>query len=136
MLVNHPKTMGYVHEVVKEKPSINNSEIRCRYRGNQSGSHGSGPHVSRKYEYKYEPQAGIDCGMVRMVYFVRDNSNEEGAFCVVPGCACGQPRSTSPPCHPPVTSDGACGVSCLAACAHSTQGQPPPAAGLHSGQCR
>ena len=84
-LVDHPRTMAYVSEVVKERPSINNSEIRCRYRGNQSGSHGSGPHVSRKYQYKFEPDAGIDCGMCRMVYFVRDNSNAEGAFCVVPG---------------------------------------------------
>ena len=66
-LVDHPRTMAYVHEVVKEKPSINNTEIRCRYRGNQSGSHGSGSVVSRKYRYDYRPESGIECGMVRMV---------------------------------------------------------------------
>ena len=46
--------------------------------------------------------------MIQMVYFVHDNSNEEGAFCVVPSCACNQPH-TFPP-HPHATSDG---VSCL-----------------------
>jgi hypothetical protein len=66
-LVDHPRTMAYVHEVVKEKPSINNTEIRCRYHGNQSGSHGSGSVVSRKYRYDYRPESGIECGMVRMV---------------------------------------------------------------------
>eukprot|EP01050_Picozoa_sp_SAG11_P025031 SAG11_NODE_5517_length_1538_cov_1.808895_1_plen_108_part_00 len=69
---------------MREKPSINNTEIRCRYRGNQSGSHGSGAVVSRKYWYDYRPESGIECGMVRMVYFVRDNSNKGGAFCVAP----------------------------------------------------
>lgn len=72
-LVNHERTMKYVHEVVKEGPTINNSEIRCRYRGNASGAHGSGSVVSRKYRYDYRPESGIECGMVRMVYFVRDN---------------------------------------------------------------
>ena len=54
-------------EVVKESPTINNSEIRCRYRGNFSGSHGSGSVVPRKYRYEYRPESGIECGMVRMV---------------------------------------------------------------------
>ena len=66
-LIDHPRTMAYVHEVVKEKPSINNTEIRCRYHGNQSGSHGGGEVVSRKYRYDYRPESGIECGMVRMV---------------------------------------------------------------------
>lgn len=82
-LVNHPRTMKYVHGVVKERPTINNSEIHIRYRGNQTGMHGGGP-TSGKYRYSYGPQ-GIACMMVRMVYFVHDVDDEGGAFCVVPG---------------------------------------------------
>jgi hypothetical protein len=41
-LFDHEKTMGYVRSVVKERPGVNNTEIRLRYSGNQSGSHGSG----------------------------------------------------------------------------------------------
>mgnify|MGYP003331914229 CR=1 FL=1 len=40
VLVNHARTMEYIHAIVKSRPTINNSEIRIRYRGNASGSHG------------------------------------------------------------------------------------------------
>jgi hypothetical protein len=83
VLVNHERTMGYVHGIVKERPTINNSEIRIRYKGNQSNMHGGGP-TSGKYRYIYG-ENGIECMMVRMVYFVHDVNNEQGAFCVVPG---------------------------------------------------
>ena len=84
VLVNHGRTMDYIHAIVKARPTINNSEIRIRYRGNASGSHGGSRTANQKYRYSFGEQ-GIDCMMVRMVYFVRDCSNEEGAFCVVPG---------------------------------------------------
>ena len=84
ILVDHERTMGYVREVIQERPTINNSEIRIRYQGNQSGTHGGGDEVSRKYRYRHISQ-GIDCMMVRMVYFVQDVTNDQGAFCVVPG---------------------------------------------------
>jgi len=84
VLVNHGRTMDYIHAIVKARPTINNSEIRIRYRGNASGSHGGSRTANQKYRYSFGAQ-GIDCMMVRMVYFVRDCSNEEGAFCVVPG---------------------------------------------------
>ena len=84
VLVNHARTMDYIHAIVKSRPTINNSEIRIRYRGNASGSHGGSRTANQKYRYSFGEQ-GIDCMMVRMVYFVRDCSNEEGAFCVVPG---------------------------------------------------
>ena len=82
-LVDHPRTMGYVNGVVQDRPTINNSEIRIRYQGNATGAHAGGP-VGSKYQYQFN-EKGIDCKMVRMVYFVQDVSNEQGAFCVVPG---------------------------------------------------
>ena len=81
-LVGHAKTMAYIQAIVQERPTINNSEIRIRYPGNQTGSHMGGP-VSWKHRYTYTPR-GIDCMMVRMVYFVHDVNPGEGEFCVVP----------------------------------------------------
>ena len=83
-LLDHQPTMDYVHGVVKERPTINNSEIRIRYRGNATGCHGGTVSASQKYRYSFT-ERGIDCMMVRMVYFIHDCSNEQGAFCVVPG---------------------------------------------------
>ena len=39
-LINHGPTMQYIHEVIKTRPTINNSEIRIRYHGNKTKSHG------------------------------------------------------------------------------------------------
>ena len=82
-LVNHPKTMDYIHAIVQGKIRINNSELRIRYTGNASGTHMGGP-IGTKYRYGFG-RNGIDCMMVRMIYFPHDVTNEEGAFCVVPG---------------------------------------------------
>ncbi len=82
-LVNHPKTLGYIRPIFRERPAINNSELRVRYRGNVSGMHMGGP-VGGKYRYGYRDNQ-IDCMMVRMIYFVHDVAFEQGAFCVVPG---------------------------------------------------
>ncbi len=82
-LVNEPKTMSYIRGIVQERPTINNSELRVRYTGNYTGTHMGGP-ISTKYRYSFTAK-GIDCMMVRMIYFVHDVSAEEGAFCVVPG---------------------------------------------------
>ena len=85
VLVDHSRTMEYVHAVLKDRPTINNSEIRIRYKGNASGSHG-GHRPERNSKYRYSFSDGrIDCMMVRMVYFVQNVANEQGAFCVVPG---------------------------------------------------
>lgn len=83
-LVNHARTMNYINNIVKSRPTINNSEIRIRYRGNATGSHGGSRAANQKYKYSYG-ENGIDCMMVRIVYFVHDCNNEQGAFCVVPG---------------------------------------------------
>lgn len=82
-LVNHPKTMAYITEIVQGKIRINNSELRIRYTGNASGTHMGGP-IDHKYRYGFNAK-GIDCMMVRMIYFPHDVSDEEGSFCVVPG---------------------------------------------------
>ena len=84
VLVNHECTMAYIQAIVQERATVNNSEIRIRYTGNQSGTHGGTRMAGRKYKYEFN-QKGIDCMMVRMIYFVHDVSDEEGAFCVVPG---------------------------------------------------
>ena len=82
-LVNEPKTMAYIEAIVQDRPVINNSELRVRYTGNHTGIHMGGP-LSHKYRYNYN-ERGIDCMMVRMIYFIHDVSADEGAFCVVPG---------------------------------------------------
>ena len=82
-LVNDAKTMSYIQSIIQERPAINNSELRIRYKGNYSDTHMGGP-ISQKYRYSFT-ERGIDCMMVRMIYFVHDVSVEEGAFCVVPG---------------------------------------------------
>jgi hypothetical protein len=82
-LVDHPATMAYVRKVVQGPVRVNNSEIRIRYRGNASGTHMGGP-IDHKYRYGFNGR-GIDCMMVRMIYFLHDVGMDEGPFCVVPG---------------------------------------------------
>ena len=83
VLVDHAPTMAYIRAIVQERPTINNSEIRIRYPGNQTAAHCGGP-VGLKLRYYYNA-AGINCMMVRMVYFVHDVEPGQGEFCVVPG---------------------------------------------------
>lgn len=82
LLVQHPPTMDLICGIVQERPTINNSEIRIRYPGNQSRTHMGGP-IANKYRYSYNAQ-GINCMMTRMVYFVHDVGEDDGPFCVVP----------------------------------------------------
>lgn len=82
VLVNHARTMDFIRGIVQERPTINNSEIRIRYQGNQSHTHMGGP-ISGKYRYSYNAK-GIDSMMVRMIYFIHDVGPEDGPFCVVP----------------------------------------------------
>jgi len=84
VLVNHGPTMAYIGGIVQGRATINNSEIRIRYRGNQSGSHGGMRPENQKYRYAFNA-GGIDCMMVRMIYFIHDVSRDQGAFSVVPG---------------------------------------------------
>jgi hypothetical protein len=83
ILVDHQKTMDYIRPIIQGKIRINNSEIRIRYTGNASGTHMGGP-IDHKYRYAFNTQ-GIDCMMVRMIYFLHPVDDEHGAFCVVPG---------------------------------------------------
>ena len=82
-LVNDPKTMSYVRPILQGRIRINNSEIRLRYPGNATGTHMGGP-IDHKYRYGFNVQ-GIDCMMVRMIYFLHEVGHGEGEFCVVPG---------------------------------------------------
>ena len=82
VLLNHEKTMSYISQIVMTRPTINNSELRVRYPKNATGAHMGGP-IDHKYRYTVT-QGKIDCMMVRMIYFLHDVSNEQGAFCVVP----------------------------------------------------
>ncbi len=82
VLVDHAPTMSFIRKIVQERPTINNSEIRIRYPGNQTGSHLGGP-VASKYRYTYN-ERGINCMMLRMIYFVHDVAAGQGEFCVVP----------------------------------------------------
>ena len=82
LLVAHALTMSYIDAIVQERATINNSEIRIRYPGNQTGTHMGGP-ISPKHMYSYN-QAGFNCMMVRMIYFVHDVEPDDGPFCVVP----------------------------------------------------
>lgn len=82
MLVDHPRTMDLICGIIQERPTINNSEIRIRYPGNQSRTHMGGP-ISPKYRYHFQ-DGKIDCMMTRMIYFVHDVGEEDGPFCVVP----------------------------------------------------
>ena len=83
VLVGDPRTMAYIRAVVQARPTINNSEIRIRYRGNCSHTHMGGP-IDHKYRYGFN-RRGIDCMMVRTIYFVHGVTCDQGAFCVVPG---------------------------------------------------
>jgi len=82
-LINHPKTIDYIAKIVQGRIRINNSEIRLRYPSNASVTHMGGP-IDHKYRYGFNGK-GIDCMMVRMIYFPHAVTNEEGAFSVVPG---------------------------------------------------
>ena len=84
VLVGHERTLEYVRAVVAPRPTVNNSEIRIRYKGNASPHHGGSRGENQKYRYNFASER-IDCMMVRMIYFVHDNDAEGGAFTVVPG---------------------------------------------------
>ena len=82
-LIDHPATLAIVRAAVRGRVTINNSEIRIRYQGNCTGAHMGGP-LDKKYQYRTDPE-GIDCTMVRMVYFLQHVKADDGAFSVVPG---------------------------------------------------
>ena len=102
MLVDHGPTMEYIRGIVAQRPTINNSEIRVRYRGNASRHHGGRRPETQKYRYSFT-DGRIDCMMVHMVYFVHDVATDQGAFTVVPGTHKSQlpcPYGTDPDTEP------------------------------------
>ena len=84
-LIGHERTTQYINRIVPQPAVINNSELRIRYRDNQSRMHMGLPR-SRMAKYRYEVVDGqIVCNMVRMVYFLHDVNLEQGPMCFVPG---------------------------------------------------
>ena len=81
-LVDHRPTMACMDAIISGRATINTAEIRIRYHGNATNAHGGGP-AAQKYRYSFQDR--IDCMMVRMVYFIQDVGDAEGALCVVPG---------------------------------------------------
>ena len=43
ILLDHPRTLEYISQIILGRYTINNSEIRIRYPGNASGTHMGGP---------------------------------------------------------------------------------------------
>ena len=84
VLVNHERTMDYIRALIVPRPTVNNSEIRIRYKGNASAHHGGMRPENQKYVYTFR-NGRIDCMMVRMIYFIHDNDAAGGAFTVLPG---------------------------------------------------
>ena len=110
VLLNHERTNAYISTIVQERFTVNNSELRFRYQGNESGSHMGGP-LDHKYRYTFA--AGKpDCMMVRMIYFVHDVGLKNGAFCVVPGTH--KTAMTSPYGHNPHEEPGMIGLEARA----------------------
>jgi ectoine hydroxylase-related dioxygenase (phytanoyl-CoA dioxygenase family) len=106
LLLDHSATLAYIREIVQERPTINNSEIRIRYPGNATGTHMGGP-ISHKYRYAFTG-GRIDCMMVRMIYFLHDVGPENGPFCVVPGTH--KTNFPSPYPHDPTEEPGMIGL--------------------------
>jgi ectoine hydroxylase-related dioxygenase (phytanoyl-CoA dioxygenase family) len=73
-LVNHPGTMDVVRDAIVE--------LRVRFRGDSTPAHFGG-HASSLFRYSFGPR-GIDCAMVRMVYFLHTVTADQGALAVVP----------------------------------------------------
>lgn len=84
VLANHGRTMEYIRALVVGRPTVNNSEIRIRYKGNASSHHGGMRPENQKYQYNFR-NGRIDCMMVRMIYYIHDNDAANGAFTVLPG---------------------------------------------------
>jgi hypothetical protein len=82
VLVDHPATMAIIRDVIQGPIGIMNLELRVRWKGNSTVAHFGGP-AEHLYRYSFNPD-GIDCVMVRMVYFLHPVTAEQGAFSVVP----------------------------------------------------
>ncbi|MCX5658211.1 MAG: phytanoyl-CoA dioxygenase family protein [Planctomycetota bacterium] len=98
-LVGHEPTMKIVRGAVQRDVGINNSELRIRYPGNQTGMHMGHPHGCGP-KYRYSVLDGkIDCVMTRMIYFLHDVKADEGVTCFVPASHLGRfamPEPTAP----------------------------------------
>jgi hypothetical protein len=96
LLVNHAKSMDYVKEMIAGPARIGSSELRYRYRSNQTDTHmGGRMDLRNRYEFsgqtQYDSDAmewrkrDFDLMAVRFLYAIHDVPLENGPLCVVPG---------------------------------------------------
>lgn len=95
-LVNHPRTMEYMPDLMMGPYQWGGAELRFRYRGNVTLTHMGGTIDPRnRYEFVGRPMLDPGTGardiryfnllVTRVIYALHDIPNENGAFCVVPG---------------------------------------------------
>lgn len=97
-LIGHPATTALIAPILEPAApgttayTINNSEVRIRYPGNQTGMHMGFPaNGVPKYRYAFHDNR-ISCMMVRMIYFLHDVGPDQGVTCFVPGSHLGHLR--------------------------------------------
>lgn len=89
LLVDHAPTNVFMSALIQEQPRLNNSQIFLRYPGSESNLHSGGWAGGRSHgagsKYRYAVnQLGVDCMMVRAIYFTQAVRADEGAFTVLP----------------------------------------------------
>ncbi len=95
-LVGHPGTMAYMPALAMGPFQWGGAELRYRYRGNMTLTHMGGVIDPRnRYEFVGRPMLDPATGnrdirdfnllVIRVIYALHDISNDNGAFCVVPG---------------------------------------------------
>ena len=95
-LVGHAATMAYVDELCVGPNWVGSSELRYRYKSNETHSH-MGGHMDMRNRYQfagvkmYDSAAQVwrvrdfDLAAVRFLYALHDMPEDYGALCVVPG---------------------------------------------------
>ncbi|SKA37842.1 Phytanoyl-CoA dioxygenase (PhyH) [Enhydrobacter aerosaccus] len=95
-LVGHTRTMAYIDELCVGPNWIGSSELRYRYKSNETHTHmGGHMDVRNRYEFAgvkmYDSAAQVwrvrdfDLAAVRVLYALHDVPEDYGPLCVVPG---------------------------------------------------
>lgn len=95
-IVGHPRTMAYVDEMCVGPNWIGSSEIRYRFKSNETHTH-MGGHMDMRNRYQfagvkmYDSAASVwrvrdfDLAAVRVLYALHDMPEDYGPLCVIPG---------------------------------------------------
>lgn len=96
VLIDHKRSMEYVHELSPGPHHIGSGEIRYRYRGNYTPTHMGGP-IDHRNRYEFlgravldplsgqRPHRDFNLLTVRILYALHDIEMDQGPLCVVPG---------------------------------------------------